>query len=199
MAKHSEKKKGFSTPLIVLLAILGIAVLAGFWWMGTFNSLVGSNENVSNRWAQVETQYQRRFDLITTLVKTVKSQTSFEAEFITNLTALNTRWQAGTLNEKVAAAGQLDSLLSRLLVAPPTSYPAITSAAGYQDLRDELANTENKVAVERGRFNDAVASYNRLVKFFPSSIVAGATGFGPKEYFQAAAGAESAPDLAGLP
>lgn len=201
MAKENKaEKSGLSTGKIVLFSIIGILVLLALWVGGTYNSLVSSSEGVDGKWAQVETQYQRRFDLITNLVKTLKSQTTFEAQFITNITELNTRWQAGNLNQKIEAAGELDALVSRLLVAPPTNFPAITSAEGYTGLRDEWANTENKIAVERGRFNDAVRDYNIKVRAFPSNLVAAMFGFGQREYFEAAAGTESTAGLSdGLP
>jgi LemA protein len=188
------KKQGLGPFAIALIVIAAIVILGGFWWMGTYN------------WAQVETQYQRRFDLITNLVKTVKSETTFEAQFIANITALTTRWQTGTIDQKIQAASQLDSALNSLpaitvSVNPGmTNFPNIASAAGYQDLMDELSNTENKVAVERGRFNEVVRVYNTKIKTFPTSIVAGASGFTAKQYFQASAGTENAQGLTnGLP
>ena len=174
---------------------IAIILLAVFWYIGTYNSLIGLNEGVNNKWAQVETQYQRRVDLIPNLVSTVKGAANFEQSTLTEITKLRSQWQAApNVNAKVQTANQIESALSRLLLVAE-NYPQLTATKNYQALQDELANTENKVAVERSRYNDAVRDFNARIKTFPSSIVARKLGYTDKSYFNAKPGAENAPEV----
>ena len=182
--------------MLIGLGIIGAIILLGvFWYIGIYNSLIKINEEVSNKWAQVETQYQRRVDLIPNLVSTVKGAAGFESSTLEEITRLRSQWQAAdTVNERVETANQIESALSRLLLVAE-NYPQLKATQNFQSLQDELANTENKIAVERGRFNDAVRNFNARIKTFPSNIVAGQLGYIDKGYFNAAEGAENAPEV----
>jgi LemA protein len=179
--------------------ILGIAAIAVIifvaWYFGTYNSLVRMDENANGQWAQVETQYQRRVDLIPNLVETVKGYAGFEKSTLTEITRLRSQWQTSSSpKERIDTANQIESTLSKLLIISE-NYPELKANQNFLALQDELANTENKIAVERGRFNDAVRIYNAKVRTFPVSIIAGMSGFGQREYFQSQSGAESAPKV----
>ena len=174
---------------------VAIILLAIFWYIGTYNSLIRMNEQVNNKWAQVETQYQRRVDLIPNLVSTVKGAANFEQSTLTEITKLRSQWQtASTIDAKVATANQIETALSKLLLVAE-NYPQLKATQNYLALQDELANTENKVAVERGRYNDAVRDFNARIKTFPASIVARNLGYADKTYFNAKPGAENAPEV----
>ena len=193
---NSKKgKKGIATWMIVIGAILGVMLLVVIWYISTYNSLIKLNEEVNNKWEQVETQYQRRVDLIPNLVSTVKGAANFEQDTLTEITKLRSQWQtAPNVNAKVETANQIESTLSKLLVVAE-NYPQLTATQNFRDLQAELANTENKVAVERGRFNEAIRNFNARIKTFPSNIVASRLGYTDRTYFESAAGAENAPNV----
>ncbi|MEK6947016.1 MAG: LemA family protein [Nanoarchaeota archaeon] len=175
-------------PVVIILLVV-------FWYWGTYNSLIRMNEGVNGKWAQVETQYQRRVDLIPNLVSTVKGAANFEQSTLTEITKLRSQWQAAPdVNAKVETANQIESTLSKLLVIAE-NYPQLTATKNFQALQDELANTENKVAVERQRYNDAVRDFNAKIKTFPSSIVARNLGYADRTYFNSAPGSENAPEV----
>jgi len=172
---------------------LAVVVVLALFFVGTYNSLARMDENVNNKWAQVQTVYQRRADLIPNLVATVQGASNFEKSTLIAVTEARTKWlNAQTPREQVAAANQLEGALARLLVTVE-NYPELKSNQNYLALQDELANTENKIAVERQRYNDAVTAFNRKTRTFPSNIVAALFGFEKRTYFEAAAGAENAP------
>ena len=174
---------------------LGIILLVVMWYVGTYNSLIRLNEEVNGKWAMVEAQYQRRVDLIPNLVSTVKGAANFEASTFEEITKLRSQWQAAPNNEaKVAAANQIESALSKLLVTFE-NYPQLKATQNYLALQDELANTENKVAVERGRYNEAVKTFNARIKTFPTSFVAKRMAYADRTYFQSKLGAENAPEV----
>lgn len=187
-------KKQKSKWLVPVLVVAGILLVLVLGYISIYNSLVKMNESVNNQWAQVETQYQRRVDLIPNLVSTVEGAKNFEKSTLTEITALRSQWQtASTVNEKVNTANQLESAISKLLVISE-NYPDLKSNQNFLALQDELANTENKVAVERGRYNTAVRDFNAKIKTFPSNMVAGNLGYIDRDYFQATTpGAENAP------
>ncbi|MBS3109782.1 LemA family protein [Candidatus Woesearchaeota archaeon] len=175
------------------LIVLGVIVLLVLTYISIYNTLVRMNEGVNGGWANVETQYQRRVDLIPNLVSTVKGAADFEAGTLEEITRLRSQWQAAPdVNAKIETANQIESALSKLLVIAE-NYPQLTATQNYQALQDELANTENKISVERKRYNDLVRAFNAKIKTFPSNIVAGNLGYTDKTYFEAAAGAETAP------
>ena len=179
-----------------VIGIVAAVILLGvFWYIGTYNSLIKLNEEVNNKWAQVETQYQRRVDLIPNLVNTVKGAAGFEKSTLEDITKLRSQWQtAPDVNSKVATANQIESTLSKLLLVSE-NYPQLTATKNFQALQDELANTENKVAVERQRYNEAVKTFNAKIKTFPSSIVANKLGYTDRNYFKAKEGTQNAPDV----
>lgn len=175
--------------------ILVIVVLVlGYGWM-SYNGFVTANEGVNNQWAKVETQYQRRFDLIPNLVESVKGIMKQEQAVFTAIADARTKYAgAQTTDEKAKAAGQVESALGRLLVITE-NYPELKSSDTVQTLMAQLEGAENRVSVERTRFNDVVQTYNLKVKTFPGSILAKAFGFSEHAYFESANGAENAPKV----
>jgi LemA protein len=175
--------------------ILGIVAIVVIWGISGYNRFVTLNTAVDNQWAQVETQYQRRFDLIPNLVNSVKGVLAQEQKIFGDIADARTRYAgATTVNEKVAAANEVESTLGRLLVIME-NYPQLRSSETVQTLMAQLEGTENRISVERSRFNDAVATFNVRVKRFPSSVLASIFGFDARNYFQAAQGAETAPTV----
>ena len=179
-----------------LLVIIGVIVLVlALSLIGFYNSLIGKSQAVDNQWAQVETQYQRRFDLIPNLVNSVKGMMTQEQAVFGQIAEARTRYAgAGTVEEKVKAAGDIESALGRLLVIME-NYPELRSAENVSQLMDELAGTENRISVERRRYNDLVRDYNTTIKKFPANLVAGTFGFSQRLFFEAAEGAEQAPEV----
>lgn len=189
------KKVEINKWLIGFGVIALIVFFVVVWYISTYNSLIRLNEEVNNKWAQVETQYQRRVDLIPNLVSTVKGAAGFEKSTLEEITMLRSQWQtAPTVNEKVQTANQIESTLSKLLLITE-NYPELKALQNFQSLQDELTNTENKVAVERGRYNEAVKTFNARIKTFPASIVARNIGYTDRIYFQSKPGAENAPEV----
>lgn len=181
------KNKWFGV-IIVVVVVLGYAAL-------TYNGLITKSEAVDNQWAQVETQYQRRLDLIPNLVESVKGIMAQEKEVFGALAEARTKYNgARTVDEKAVAASQVESAFGRLLVIME-NYPQLRSAENVQTLMAQLEGTENRVSVERGRFNDTVRSLNITVKRFPTNLIARFAGFTERSYFEAAAGAENAPPV----
>ena len=183
-------KRGWMIVGIVALIVVGLGI-------GAYNGLVQRRESMRQSWAQVETVLQRRYDLIPNLVSTVKGYATHEREVLEDVTRLRSQWgEAKTVDEKVAAASQLEGVLGRLMVVLER-YPDLKANQNFLALQDELAGTENRIAVERRRYNEAVQYYNVAVRGFPSNLVATLTGFAPSDaYFKAAAGAEQAPKVA---
>jgi LemA protein len=180
---------------IVVLIIL--VVIGGFvWWgIGVNNHLVTLDENVNAAWGQVETVLQRRFDLIPNLVATVKGYAAHEKGILENVTRLRSQWgNAKTVDEKAKAAGELEGTLARLLVVAE-QYPDLKADQNFRDLQFELSGTENRIAVERQRYNEAVRDYNTAVRRIPDSFIAGLRGFQVKESFEAAPAAAEAPEV----
>jgi LemA protein len=178
-----------------LYIILAVVALAGFYTWGIYNRLVTANEQADSLWAQVETQYQRRFDLIPNLTNSVQGIFNQEKAVFGQLAEARTRYAgAGNVAEKVAAANQVETSLARLLVVLE-NYPQLRSSEAVQNLMVQLEGTENRISVERKRFNDGIRDYNLLVKRFPARFFAALFGFGEREYFEAAQGAETAPKV----
>jgi LemA protein len=178
--------------------IIVVIVLLGLWAFSSYNGLVTERENVDTSWRQVETQYQRRYDLIPNLVNTVQGSADFEQETLTAVTEARTQWQSasaeGDREEQVAAAQQTESALARLLVTVE-AYPQLTSTAAFRDLMAQLEGTENRISVARMDYNNAVREYNLLVKRFPGNIMAGLFGFDDEPGFESDEGAEDAPPV----
>jgi LemA protein len=188
-------KKGMSTAGWVLIAIGIVAVLAVMWGVGTYNYLVGLDQAVGNGWSNVQVDYQRRFDLVPNLVETVKGYATHEAELLTNITLLRSRWQgAATQSDQMAAAQQLEGALGRL-IAVSENYPDLKASENFKMLQDQLEGTENRISVSRTRFNAAIKEYNTAIKRFPTMFIANWAGFTEKQYFESAAGAETVPQV----
>jgi LemA protein len=177
----------------VLIAVVVVLVFGGIYVWSLYNSLVSSNESVDNQWAQVETQYQRRFDLIPNLVESVKGIMKQEQKVFGDLAEARTRYSgAKTVDEKATAASGVETALARLLVVVE-NYPQLKSAENVQTLMVQLEGTENRVSVERMRYNDVVRAFNVMIKKAPANLFAPLFGFKERTYFEAATGAENAP------
>jgi LemA protein len=187
-----------SSKLPVIVAIVAsvvvLAVVLGMWFVSVGNGLVTLDEAMKKQWSQVETVLQRRFDLIPNLVNTVKGYAEHEQEVLTRVTELRSQWGAAkTIDEKAAVASELQGALSRLLLVAE-NYPQLKADQGFRDLQVQLEGTENRIAIERQRYNESVESYNVAVRKFPGSMVAGFRGFAPSDaYFKSAEGAAGAP------
>lgn len=179
----------------VLIGIVIIVVLALIYGFSTYNGLVTSSVAADTQWKQVETDYQRRFDLIPNLVESVKGVMKQEQAVFTAIADARTHYAgATTADAKAKAAGEVESALGRLLVITE-NYPELKSSATVQTFMSQLEGTENRISTERIRFNEAVQAYNLKVMRIPSSIVAALTGFHVREYFNAQAGAENVPKV----
>jgi LemA protein len=177
------------------IALLAVLVLVVLWVFAGYNSLVSLNEQADAQWAKVETQYQRRFDLIPTLVNSVKGIMAQEQKVFGDIDAARTQYSgAKTPDEKAAAATQVEGALGRLLVITE-NYPQLASSQNVQDLMASLEGTENRISVERTRFNDLIQAYNVAIKTFPKNLLASIFGFHERAYFQAVSAAATAPTV----
>jgi LemA protein len=194
----------------ILLVILGLliagVIVVAMWGAGIYNRLVTLQQGTDAAWAQVQNVYQRRADLIPNLVNTVSGAANFEKSTLSEV--VTARASVGRVNvptgtaptdpqqlaEFERAQGQLGAALSRLLVVAE-AYPDLKSTAAFRDLQAQLEGTENRIAVERGRFNEAVQAYNTAIKRFPAAILAGMFGHSPRPYFTATAGSDRPPDV----
>jgi LemA protein len=186
----------------VFVVLLGGIVL---WGMGIYNGLVKSDEGVRSAWGQVESQYQRRADLIPNLVNTVKGYAKQEKDVLLGVTEARAKVGQLTVTKEVLedpkafakfqeAQDQLSSALSRLLVVSE-NYPQLKSNENFLALQTQLEGTENRITVERQRYNTTVQGFNTQIRTFPTSFIAGMFGFKEKAYFQAKQGAENAPEV----
>ena len=189
--------------VIVVVVILLIIVGKG---IGTYNNIIALEEGVKTQWAQVENTYQRRFDLIPNLVSTVQGEANFEKSTLTEVMDMRSR-MGGTIkldeslmNDEAALKrfqemqGTLSGALQRLM-AVSENYPDLKSNKSFQELRVQLEGAENRIAVERKRYNETVQAYNTTIRQFPTNIVAGFAGASPKALFSADAGASTAPKV----
>lgn len=178
--------------LIPVLAIL--LIIAGIFG-STYNKLQVKDEDVNQAWAQVENTMQRRADLIPNLVETVKGYAKHEEDVFTKVTEARSAVKAASTPKEYAAANeQMDQAVRNINVVAE-AYPELKADSNFANLQAELAGTENRIAVERKRYNEAVADFNKSVKRFPTNIVAKMLGFSQREYFQAAPGAEKVPEV----
>ena len=192
MKREKKEKKFYKNPWFILSAVILVIAL---WFVFTYNYLIGLDQSVQNQWAQVESQYQRRYDLIPNLVNTARGYMQFERSLLEEVTTLRSQWAAAeTVDEKITVANQWDSAISRLLLVVE-NYPELKAIEAINSLMDELAGTENRIAVERMRFNDRVRSYNTAIKVIPTNMVANWFGFTEKTYFEAVPGASEAPEV----
>ena len=189
--------------VIVVIVILLIIVGKG---IGTYNNIIALEEGVQTQWAQVENTYQRRFDLIPNLVSTVQGEANFEKSTLTEVMDMRSR-MGGTvkldeslMNDEAAlkrfqeVQGNLSGALQRLM-AVSENYPDLKSNKSFQELRVQLEGAENRIAVERKRYNETVKEYNTTIRQFPTNLVAGFAGASPKALFSADAGASTAPKV----
>ncbi len=194
---------------IIILAVLGVIVLLAIgifgWATGMYNSLVKLDESVNQAWAQVQNQYQRRADLIPNLVETVKGYAQHESQVFTDVADARSSVGKLTVTPEVLnnpqafqkfqeAQGMLSSALSRLM-AVAENYPQLKANENFLQLQSQLEGTENRITVERKRFNEVVQDYNVKVRTFPTAIFAGMFGFAQKQYFQAEPGSDKAPKV----
>jgi LemA protein len=180
----------------VLIGIVLVVVIVTAFFASIYNQMVKYDEAINSAWAQVENVLQRRGDLIPNLVNTVKGYAKHEKDIFENIAAARAAMAgAKNLNDKVKAAGEMDSAISRLLVVVE-NYPQLKANEHFTALMDELAGTENRIAVERKRYNDIVQIYNTAVRTFPTNIVAKKLGFTVKEvYFKAEEKAKQVPQV----
>ena len=193
-------KKG----LIVIGVILVLVFIFYGFFAGRYNTMVELQETIPKEWAQVESQYQRRADLIPNLVNTVKGYATFEQETLTKViearaSATQVKIDPSNitpeqLQQFQQAQNNVTSALSRLLVVAE-AYPDLKANQNFLDLQAQLEGTENRIAVARNRFNEVVQPYNVYIRRFPNNMLAGMYGFTPKGYFEAAQGAETAPTV----
>ena len=188
--------------ILAIIVVLGISTFS--WVKGTYNTMVTQDEGVKTAWSQVENQYQRRMDLIPNLVNTVKGYATHEKETLEGVVsaraqATQTTIDPSNLNEESmkkfqAAQGELSSALSRLMVVLER-YPDLKANQNFSELQAQLEGTENRISVERKRFNEVAQAYNTYIRSFPTNMLAGMFGFQPKAYFSAETGAEKAPKV----
>jgi LemA protein len=197
--------KGWIGCAVVALVLLVVALGVVVWGIGVYNGLVRQQVAVDTAWSQVQNVYQRRMDLVPNLVETVKGAATFEKSTFTEVTEARAKASQMTISPQILddpakfrqfqqAQGELSGALSRLLVTVE-NYPQLTASQNFRELQSQLEGTENRIAVERRRFNEAVQGYNTAIRVFPGSLVAGFFRFGPKAFFEAEAGAEKAPKV----
>ncbi len=186
-------KKGL---LIVLGVVLAFVLMTGLWASSAYNRLVNTSEAIPAAWSQVDTVLQRRYDLIPNLVNTVNGYAKHEKDLLTEVTRLRSQWgEAKSQSQKVAAANGMESALGRLMVVVE-QYPQLKANENFIRLQDELAGTENRISVERMRYNDTVNAYNVTVRGFPTNILAGMFGFKKSDdYFKSDVVAKQAPKV----
>ena len=180
----------------ILIGLLAVVLIVGVAIASIYNGIVTKHETITAKWAQVENQLQRRNDLIPNLVNTVKGYAAHEKTVLEDVTNARSKWtNAATLDDKVKAASQMDSAISRLLLVVE-NYPQLKADQTFLQLMDELSGTENRVAVERMRYNESVRDYNVTVRRFPANIVAGMFGYKvATEYFKAEEKAKTVPEV----
>lgn len=188
-----KNQKG--SALIIVIAIIAVLGIAAMLIIPKYNSLVTGEEKVEASWVQVENQLQRRFDLIPNLVNTVKGYAAHEKEIFTQIAEARTNYgNANTVEEAADANNEFSSALSRLLVIVE-NYPTLKADVQFTRLMDELAGTENRLAVARKDYNDTVQQFNNDVRRFPGNIIAGMFGFDKKDYFEIKEGVEESPTV----
>lgn len=197
-------KRGCLVGIIIGAVIALFILVMVLWGVKVYNGMVTRNEGVTSQWGNVETVYQRRMDLITNLVNTVKGAANFEQQTLTQVIearakATSVNINAKDLNEQTMAQfqqaqGQISSALSRLMVVVE-QYPELKATQNFRDLQVELEATENRISVERRKYNEVALTYNTYIKSFPQNTLSGMFGFEAKPYFKSAEGAEKAPEV----
>lgn len=194
-------KKGCLIPIIIVVFLV---IMVFVWGSRIYNGMVTMQENVTSQWGNVETQYQRRADLIPNFVNTVKGAAEFEQSTLTQViearakatqvTVDPTNMTPESLQQFQEAQGQLSSALGRLMVVVE-KYPELRATQNFRDLQVELEGTENRISVERRKFNEVAKTYNTYIRRFPQNFLAGMFGFEAKPYFESMEGAEKAPEV----
>ena len=189
---------------VTILVVVGILVVLVGWIVGAYNGLVTLDEETNGKWAQVESAYQRRADLIPNLVNTVKGYADFEKETLTGVIEARSKATGITVDANnltpeaianfQAAQGQLSGALSRLLVTVER-YPDLKANQNFLGLQSQLEGTENRIKIERDRFNTSIKNFNSTIRKFPKTIIASSFGFEKKGYFEADQGTENAPEV----
>jgi len=189
---------------VTLLVVVGILVVLVGWIVGAYNGLVTLDEETNGKWAQVESAYQRRADLIPNLVNTVRGYADFEKETLTGVIEARSKATGITVDANnltpeaianfQAAQGQLSGALSRLLVTVER-YPDLKANQNFLGLQSQLEGTENRIKIERDRFNTSIKNFNSTIRKFPKTIIASSFGFEKKGYFEADQGTENAPEV----
>ena len=196
----TDMKKG-----TLILIIIAVILIGGFLWIkGSYNKMVAGDENVQAAWSQVENVYQRRADLVPNLVATVKGYAEHESSTLENVVAARAKATQITIDPADLTAddlarfneaqGELSSALGRLLLIQE-SYPDLKASQQFLELQAQLEGTENRISTERMKFNETAKAYNTLIRKFPDNILASVFGFEKKAYFEAQAGAETAPKV----
>ena len=197
-------KKGCLISIIIVAVIAFFVISLVVWGTRVYNNIVTMNEGVTSQWGNVETSYQRRADLIPNFVNTVKGAANFEQSTLTQViearakatqvTIDPTKMTAENMQQFQQAQGELSSALSRLMVVVE-QYPELKATQNFRDLQVELEGTENRINVERRKYNDIAREFNTYVRRFPQNMLAGMFGFESKPYFEAQQGAEKAPEV----
>ena len=187
--------KNISRKLLALGVAAFLVLSVGGWLAGTYNNLIGQRNNVDNALAKVDSAYQRRFDLVPNLVESVKGSQLQEQKVFKDLADARSKYSgAGNAEDRVAAAGEYNSALSRLLVVVE-NYPELKSNANVQNLMVQLEGTESRIKVERDNYSNTVTEYNTNIQRFPRNIVAGLFGFEKRDVYKADSGAGTAPKV----
>ncbi len=185
---------------IAALSLVGALILGALWFVSTGNKLIALDESVNSSWAQIENVYQRRADLIPNLVNTVKGYAKHEKELLENITQARASvgqikvTNADEFKKFEASQGQLTSALSRLMMVSER-YPELKADKNFLELQSQLEGTENRITIERQRFNEVAREFNTAIRQFPGSLVAGTKGMKERTYFEAKSGAENAPEV----
>lgn len=184
------------TGMWVLIGVVAVVVLLGIYTVSAYNNFVTLDQEINAQWSEVENQYQRQADLIPNLVSVTSSAVRAETNFVQNVINARTAWQNAQGQEAKDSAGvQMTDSVATFVNAVAESYPVLQANAQYVTLTDELAGTQNRITVARGRYIQSIQSYNVATKRFPSSIIANTFGFGEKEYYEAAPGSLTTPSL----
>ncbi|EKD49761.1 MAG: hypothetical protein ACD_63C00054G0001 [uncultured bacterium] len=181
--------------IVGIIVVVIVAIIVVVWFLSLYNFMVKKDLDVDNAWSQVENQYQRRADLIPNLVETVKGFAKQELTVFTEVTEMRSRWtNAQNQEEQINAAEGLDNAIGRLLVVVE-DYPELKSDENFLKLQDQLEGTENRIAVERKRYNDVVTAFNKTIKTWPNKTFARWFGFEDRKLFKAEEGVEKVPEV----
>jgi LemA protein len=202
--KRKKMKKGCLIGIIIGAIFALFILFTVLWGVKVYNGMVTMGESVTSQWGNVETQYQRRLDLIPNFVNTVKGAANFEQQTLTQVIEARAKATSVTIDPKnlneqsmaqfQQAQGQVSSALARLMVVVE-KYPELKATQNFRDLQVTLEGTENRISVERRKFNEVALAYNTYIKKFPQNFIAGMFSFQAKPYFKSVEGAEKAPEV----